>query len=155
MKRVVSLFFCLVAPLCAENLFTNGNLDTAGGWKGSKKITEEPENGKPNRMLVVTAKKKDQVSFSQEVDTKDKLSLTVTFRYRTKNYVGRGLELRGIRMNSGFTFSNRELIADGQWHEMTWEFTQVQGSRKIDFVIAVLQGDGEIFFDDFCAQANE
>lgn len=128
-------------------------MDSAGGWKGSKKMVEEPENGKPNRYLKLSAKKSDPVTFSQEVDTKGLFGVTLKFRYRTNDYHGLGLELRGIRTNNGFTYTNRELVADGKWHEISWNFNQVTGSKKINFSINLLQGEGDVYFDDFSAEA--
>ena len=155
MKLQILCFLALLAPLRADNLFSNGTMDTAGGWRGTKKMVEEPENGKPNRYLMLSAKKSDPVSFSQEIDTKDVFGVTVKFRYRTKDYNGLGLELRGIRANDGFTFTNRQLKADGQWHEMTWVFSQVTGSRKTNFSFILLQGVGDVHFDDFSAEASK
>jgi hypothetical protein len=34
MKNILFYFMALAAPLAAENLFSNGTMDTAGGWKG-------------------------------------------------------------------------------------------------------------------------
>ena len=34
-------------------------------------------------------------------------------------------------------------------------FTQVAGSRKIDFFIIVLQGEGEVFFDNISAASSK
>ncbi len=145
-------------------------MDTAGGWKGTKKIASEddgtakddkaakPEKPdkehKANRVLIVTAKKNDPVSFNQQVDTKDVEDLVITFRYRTKDYAGRGLELRGIRPDRGSTLTNYKLVADGAWHEITWKFGQLRGNKKIDFQFALLQGDGSVEFDDVSAVAK-
>jgi hypothetical protein len=161
---------CIIAlatTLHAENLFENGDMDTSGGWKGTKKIGPE-EDGAPavkpskpdkdgkeekvNRVLTLTAKKNDALSFSQEISTKDLTDVVVKFRYRTKDYAGRGLEVRGKRANGGATFMNYPLKADGQWHEISWKFTQIQGSRKMDFVFALLEGAGTVVFDDFTAE---
>lgn len=144
-----------MVPLCAKNLFDNSTMDTTGGWKGSKKMVKEDDAGKENRHLLVTAKKRDAVSFSQEVDTKGVFSLTVKLRYRTKDYVGRGFEFRGIRLGGGSTYFDRTFTADGQWHEMTLNFTQVQGSKKINFSFIVLQGEGEVCFDDITVEADK
>ena len=158
----------MMAPLAAENLFVNSTMDTAGGWKGSKKYVKEGEDiklpkkpakevetdkDKPNRCLLLTAKLREQVSFSQEVTTKGMTDLVVKFRYRTKDYIGRGFMLRGKRPNGGSTFTDRTLVTDDEWHEMKWEFTQVNGSNKIEFIFVALEGTGDIYFDDITAEA--
>ena len=168
MKIPVVCYLALLTPLFAENLFDNSTMDTTGGWKGTKKFVNEEADGKGpqkpakedpegkdklNRCLLVTAKARDQVSFNQEADTKDMTDLTLKFRYRTKDYIGRGINIRGTRQNRSATFKGRVLIADGQWHEITWEFTRVQGSHKIDFTITVLEGTGDVYFDDITVEA--
>lgn len=168
MKKIAVCFLAMMGPLCAENLFDNSTMDTTGGWKGDKKFVKEGDDEKalkkpakeetadkekPNRVLQLTAKLKDQVSFSQEVPTKGLTDLLVKFRYRTKDYIGRGLMLRGKRQNGGSTFTDRPLVADGEWHEMTWDYSQVDGSNKIEFIFMALEGTGDIYFDDVTVEA--
>jgi hypothetical protein len=163
MKTTTFCFLCMMGPLCAENLFVNSTMDTTGGWKGSKKFVKEGDDAKAakkpakdeaadkdkaNRCLVLTAKLREEVSFNQEVATKGLTSLTLKLRYRTKDYIGRGFVLRGTRADESSTFTNRTLVGDGEWHEMTWDFTQVNGSNKIDISFTALEGTGDIYFDD-------
>ena len=146
-------FLCslaLVSCLSAENLFDNSTMDTAGGWKGSRKFVVEE---KDNRVLSVEAKKRGPVSFSQKVPLRGLTDLVLKFRYRTANYNGRGFELKGTRPDDTWTFVNRAVETDGQWHEMEWTYTQVKGSNSIDFEISVLEGEGEIFFDDVTVES--
>ena len=159
----------LVSSLSAENLFDNSTMDTAGGWKGSKKFVVEEkdpaktgaadggekkkEKEKENRVLAVDAKKRERVSFSQKVSLRGLTDLTLKFRYRTKDYNGRGLELRGKRQDGSFTFNTRDFQADGEWHQVEWSYTQVNGSNSIEFEIVVLEGEGEIFFDDVTVES--
>ncbi|MBC8127845.1 MAG: hypothetical protein H8M99_11955 [Gloeobacteraceae cyanobacterium ES-bin-144] len=168
MKRCIIWVAALTLPLSAENLFRNGNMDTVGGWKGASKITTDesdekgakkpasiPGGGKPaeaNRFLQVTAKLREPVVFSQEVNTKGLTDVMIKFRYRTKDYVGRGLEIRGIRASRDFTFISRTFVKDGEWHEMTWDFTKIMGSRNIDFIFSVLEGTGVVDFDDITVE---
>ncbi len=165
MKNTILCFMALVAPLCAQNLFSNGTMDTAGGWKGDgKMVKDEPAKGEAvaepgkepaNRFLLLSAKKNGPVSFRQEIDTKGLITVNLKFRYKTKDYKGPGLEIRGKRMDGGSTFTNRDLEVDGEWHEMSWTFTQVAGSKKIDFSVIVVQGEGEVAFDDVTAEAGK
>jgi hypothetical protein len=164
MKEICICLLALVAPTSAKNLFSNGTMDTAGGWKGTKRIIEEPkkteggigldETAKPNRYLVLSAHMKDLETFSQEVDSKDTMVLRLSFRYMTKDYVGRGLELRGVRTDGGSTYTSKAIVADGKWHVVTWEFDQVSKSRKIDFKFSLWQGKGDVFFDDFVVEPS-
>ena len=170
MKKITVCFLALIGPLCAENLFDNSTMDTTGGWKGSKKFVKEGDDlsvpkspakdeaaakDKANRCLLLTAKLRGQVSFNQEVATKGVTDLTLKLRYRTKNYVGRGFMLRAKRADGGFTYTDRPLEVDGKWHEMTWDFGQVQGSNKIDFVFQALEGTGDIYFDDITVEVSK
>ncbi len=165
MKNTVFCFMALAAPLCAQNLFDNGTMDTAGGWKGDgKMVKDEPAKGEPakeadkqpaNRFLLLSAKKNGPVAFRQEIDTKGLISVIVKFRYKSKDYKGPGLELRGRRMDGGSTYTNRDIEVDGEWHDMSWTFTQVGGSKKIDFSVILIQGEGEVAFDDVTAEAQK
>jgi hypothetical protein len=164
MKNTIFCLMALVAPLCAQNLFSNGTMDTAGGWKGDGKMVKgDPVKGEPakeagkepaNRFLLLSAKKNGPVSFRQEVDTKGLITVNLKFRYKSTDYKGPGLEIRGKRMDGSSTFSNRDLVVDGEWHEMSWSFTQVGGSKKIDFSFIVIQGEGEVAFDDVTVEAG-
>jgi hypothetical protein len=164
MKNSIFCLMALVAPLCAENLFSNGNMNTAGGWKGDgKMVKDDPAKGEEakiadkdlaNRYLLLSAKKSGPVAFRQEIDTKGLISVNLKFRYRTKDYKGPGLELRGMRPDGSSTYTNRELKADGEWHNMSWNFTQVAGGKKIEFSIILIQGEGEVAFDDVTAEAS-
>ncbi|MGL4401842.1 MAG: hypothetical protein ACRCXD_18425 [Luteolibacter sp.] len=159
MKNIFICLIAIVSPLGAENLFSNGNMNTAGGWKGDgKMVKDEPAKGEvakevANRFLVLSAKKNGPVSFRQEVDTKDLITVNLKFRYKTKDYKGPGLEIRGTRMDGGSTYTNRVLKADGEWHQMSWNFTQVAGSKKVDFSVILIQGEGDVAFDDVSAEA--
>lgn len=161
---------CVVAVLAltasAENLFDNSTMDTTGGWKGSKKFAKE-ETAKPqdqvakktdtkeNRIIIVSAKKREVVSFSQEVSSKGLTDVVVTFRYRTKDYSGRGLEVRGTRQDRSSTYSSYQIVADGQWHEVRWKFDQIRNSNKMDFSFILLEGEGDLHFDDITVEKAE
>ncbi|MES2922975.1 MAG: hypothetical protein V4819_15575 [Verrucomicrobiota bacterium] len=170
MKKFAVCYLALMSPLCAENLFVNSTMDTAGGWKGDKKFVKDGDDDKAakkpakegtadkdksNRCLMLTAKMRDKVSFNQEVVTKGLTALTVKFRYRTKDYIGRGFVLRGTRADQSSTFYDRTLVRDGEWHEMTWDFNQVDGSNKIDFSFTALEGTGDIYFDDIIIEPTK
>jgi len=54
-KKIVASLLLLTLPLSAENLFNNSTMDTAGGWKGSKRMVKETEGSQENRLLQITA----------------------------------------------------------------------------------------------------
>lgn len=127
-------------------------MDTAGGWKGVKKMVTEKEGDKDNRLLQITANPRGSSAFSQDVSVRDIKDVKLKLRYRTKDYKGRGLEIRGTRADGGFTYLTKDLKADGQWHEIEWNFSQINGTKKVDFSFIVLDGEGEVFFDDVTAE---
>jgi hypothetical protein len=51
----------------------------------------------------------------------------------------------------GATFTTRDLTADGQWHELVWNFPQVNDSASLIFIFTVKEGEGTVFFDDIIA----
>lgn len=165
MKIIVLSSLVLCTPLSAQNLFKNGTMDTAGGWKGDGKMMKddavEDESVKqgdkepPNRFLLLGAKKNGPVAFKQEIDTRGFIGVALKFCYKTKDYKGPGLEIRGKRMDGSFTFTNKDLVADGEWHQMSWVYTQVGGSKEIDFSFILVQGEGEVAFDNVSAEATK
>ena len=155
MFKAIPLYLALLVPVSAENLFENSKMNTSGGWKGSKRIIVEDKVGqdKENRVLRVTAKKRDQVTFSQEVESRDVTDFVVKLRYQSKDYDGRGLEVRGVRQSGSHTFFTFKITADGEWHDISLNYSQVQGSNKIDFKFIVLEGEGDVHFDDITVEA--
>ncbi len=152
------LFLALTLPLAAENLFDNSAMDTAGAWKGSKKFVVEDQkdagaDSKENRVLCVSGNKRERVSFSQKVPLRGLTDLIVKFRYRTKDYAGRGLEIRGMRPGGSSTFINRQFEVDDKWHQVEWKFTQVNGANSVEFMFIVLEGEGDVFFDDVTVES--
>lgn len=151
MKNVI-LAILLVPGLCfAENLFKNGDMDTSSGWKGSRKFVKLDTS----RVIVLKANKRKSVSFNQSIECRDIKDLVMKYRYKSFNYKGRGMQLRGIRGDGSSTFSTRKLKADGKWHEGSWKFTEIKGSRSMDFSITLLEGEGEVYFDDISIEGEK
>lgn len=146
--RLATLLTIIPVAAIAENLFRNSDMNGSGGWKGDRKY----ETIDDNRVISLTADKKNTVSFSQEVNSKDTTDLVLKFRYKTADYSGRGLELRGKREDRSYTFRNATLKADDTWHNYTWVFTQVRGSKTILFSIELLEGQGKVIFDDITVE---
>lgn len=153
MKTRLLVLALLVASVSyAENLFTNSSMDTTGGWQGDRRF--ETVDG--NKVASLEAKKNRTVSFSQDVSTRDVSDLVLKLRYRTADYAGRGLQLRGRRQaRGGSTLTTRPLKADGQWHEMTWNFTEVRDANRVTFTIELLEGTGKVLFDDVTVEAKQ
>ena len=150
-KRSVLLLGLLLPGLClAENLVTNSNMETTGGWRGDRRF----EKVEDNAVISMEAKKNKTVSFSQDVNTAKALGLVLKFRYRTADYAGRGLQLRGSRNDGGSTLHNRTLVADDKWHDVSWNFSEVRGSNRINFSIELLEGTGKVLFDDVTVEAK-
>lgn len=144
MKRL--LFITILAPtLClAENLVKDGSMDSPAGWSGDRKF----ETVDDNRVLVMEAKSNRIMKVSTEVNTRNVKDLVVTFRYRSSDYDGRGFQLRGTRPGGGSTYRNLDVKADGEWHEYTWNFSEVRDSKSIDFSFSLLEGTGTVMIDD-------
>ena len=150
-KSLVLLLGLLIPALCvAENLFTNSNMDTTGGWKGDRRF----EKVEDNAVISLEAKKNKTSSFSQDVNTAKALGLVLKFRYRTADYAGRGLQLRASRTDGSSTFHDQKLVADDKWHDASWNFSEVRGSNRINFSIELLEGTGKVLFDDVTVEAK-
>ncbi|AHF90736.1 hypothetical protein OPIT5_11515 [Opitutaceae bacterium TAV5] len=148
LKTLLVLASLVPVVACAENLFKNSDMNGSGGWKGDRKY--ETVDG--NRALSLSAEKKKIVSFSQDVKSKGITDLVLKFRYKTSDYKGRGLELRGKRDDGSSTFRTSDLKADDKWHAYTWNFSHVRGSETILFSIELLEGEGKVLFDDITVE---
>ncbi len=148
MKKILLAALLLPSMCYAENLFKNGDMATSSGWKGDRKFV--PLDG--NRVLILKANKRKETSFNQAVDSRDVKDFTVKFRYKSFNYKGRGMKIRGTRGNGAFTYQTYNLQSDGKWHEISWRFSEVRDSRRIDFSFLLLEGEGEVFFDDLTVE---
>jgi hypothetical protein len=150
--RVLLLALLVTSVAYAENLFTNSSMDTTGGWHGDRRF----ETVEDNKVATLEAKKNRTVSFSQDVDARNANDLILKFRYRTSDYVGRGLQLRGTRQGrGGSTLTTRPLKADGQWHDMSWNFSEVRDANRITFMLELLEGTGKVWFDDVTVEAKQ
>ncbi|MDR1145561.1 MAG: hypothetical protein LBK71_05430 [Verrucomicrobiales bacterium] len=135
-------------PAMAGNLFRNGDMSNGTmGWQGDRTFATDDDN----RVLVVKAKKNSEQAFSQSIKTDKLKDVIFKFRYKTADYKGRGLELRVRRNDNSYTYRDQDLTADGKWHDMTWNFSQVRDHANVVFVITVKEGQGTVLFDDIIA----
>lgn len=148
MSRTMKSLICaaLLCPslLFAENLFQNGDMEKSIGWKGDKSYTKLGDV----TVLELKASPRKIVSFFQDAKTRDLKDVEVAFKYMTKDYKGRGLQLRGERPGGGGTFRNETLVTDGAWHEVKWRFSEIRDNRSILFHFNLLEGEGTVYFDD-------
>ncbi|MEO7725041.1 MAG: hypothetical protein ABIU29_10235 [Chthoniobacterales bacterium] len=140
------LLIALLTPtLClGENLFRNSDMDIGAAWSGDRRFEKVDDN----QAMVMEAKKGRTVSCYQDAATRGQKDLILKFRYRTQDYIGRGLQLRGSRQNDSSTFRTISLKADDQWHDFEWQFSEIRGSSKIRFSFELLEGAGKVFLDD-------
>ncbi len=148
MKQLLclSLFsFALAgAAHASENLFKNSDVNTPTVWQGDRKFDKDGDN----KVLRLVAKPKDTQSFWQEVSVGDAKDLVLVFRYKSADYKGRGLQLRGRRPDGSSTFRNITPKIDGQWTEYRWNFSEIRGAKKLTFSLELLEGEGSMLFDD-------
>ncbi|MBA2436246.1 MAG: hypothetical protein H0V54_14410 [Chthoniobacterales bacterium] len=144
MKKYLLIVVLIPTLGLAENLFRNSDMETGAAWSGDRRIETVDEN----KVMVMEAKKSRTVSCHQDAATRGQKDLILKFRYRTKDYHGRGLQLRGARQNDSSTFRTINLKADDQWHDFEWPFSEIRGSSKIRFSFELLEGEGKVFLDD-------
>ncbi len=147
------LLLGLLLPLAAvttsaaddkNNLFKNSDVNTPTVWQGDRKFDKDGDN----KVLRLVAKAKDAQQFSQEASVGDAKDLILVFRYKTTDYKGRGLQLRGRRPDGSSTFRNIDPKVTGEWTEYRWPFSEVRGAKKMTFSITLLEGEGSVLFDD-------
>lgn len=151
MQKVFVLLAFTPALCFAQNAFQNSSMDNASGWSGDRKFVTVDDN----RVISLEAKKNKTLRFYQGADTSDTKDVVLKFRYQTTDYQGRGLQLRGKRPDGSSTFRNIELKTDGQWNEYAWDFSEVNGSRRMEFSLELLEGSGTVLIDDVMLVPNE
>lgn len=145
LKKILILTVMLLpSSVFAENLFSNSDMSTTGAWRGSRSFTTLDGE----KVLVMKASPRRIESFSQGAATRGMKDVVVSFRYMSPDYSGRGFQLRGHRPDGSSTFRSFNLTSDGQWHNLSWRFSEIRNCNKIDFTFDVLEGDGTIYFDD-------
>ncbi|MEX2579762.1 MAG: hypothetical protein WD342_11950 [Verrucomicrobiales bacterium] len=144
MKRTL-LIVALAPTLClAENLVKDGTMDTATVWSGDRKF----ETIDDNRVLVLESKRNRNAKVATDVKTRDLHDLVITFRYKSADFEGRGIQLLCTRPDSSYVYQNVNVRADDKWHEHTWNFSEVRDARSLEFSIELLEGSGSVLIDD-------
>lgn len=144
--RLASLLLCLVCTASAaeDNLFKNSDVNTPTVWQGDRKFDKDGEN----KVLKLVARKNDTQKFFQEIGVGGAKDLVLVFRYKTADYKGRGVQLRGKRENGSSTFRNIDPKATGDWIEYRWDFSEIRDSKRMTFSIELQEGEGSVLFDD-------
>ncbi len=77
--------------------------------------------------------------------------MDLKFSYRTSDYVGEGLKLKGYYTRLGYHHRTITFNADGKWHEYTWPYPSAQylNAAQIRMVLEVLSGKGSVNFKGF------
>jgi hypothetical protein len=137
-----------------DELLRNGDFSRGkSGWKGEGKVTEDD---KENKYIEIRVDAKDILDFYQEdLDVKNVKDLVLTFRYKTSaDYSGRGFQLEFVRPTGGFTYRTVSIQSTPEWKSYTWNFARTKDSDELTLRIKILEGDGEIMFDDFSVTAK-
>jgi hypothetical protein len=151
MKPFILLLLAFPCFSQAENLAKDSTMDTSTGWSGDRKF----ETVDDNRVLSLEADKKKTVMVYQDLKTRDLADLYISFRYQSKDYAGRGLQLRGKRQDGSHTFRTIDVKADGQWNEVKWRFSEIRGSNELRFSLEILEGEGIVLIDDVVIETEE
>ena len=163
MKKLTTLLFAILllsTPVPAQeteevvtesgapdNLLKNSDMSRGtSGWTGDRTLAEDGDNW----VLVVRAKKGSERIFSQEFHAMKAADLKISFRYKTEDYKGRGLKISMVYGNSSW-YTDMDLKADGEWHEVNWKFSEGKGKTKLTLQFNVKEGEGTVFFDDITA----
>lgn len=151
MKKIILLLFLASGSLFAENLFDNSTMDSAGGWKGTRKFIDDAGN----RVISVEGNRNRIVGFTQDVATRGMKELVLSFRYKTSDYKGGWLEVRGKNQSAGGSYYQMYLKADGQWQKQSYKFHDFGKNNQTTFSITLKKGEGTVFFDDVTLEATK
>jgi hypothetical protein len=82
--------------------------------------------------------------------------MRIRFQYRSDDFVGEGVEMRGEfpTLRGLFTFRNPTLKFDGKWNEYLWPFSDTKGQELMNFQMLLENGEGEVSFKKFEFLAN-
>ncbi|MGF1657134.1 MAG: hypothetical protein ACFCU3_09170 [Verrucomicrobiales bacterium] len=144
LKCLLAIIVCSPSIALSENLFRNGDMSTASGWRGDRSFVELDGQ----RVLELKSNPRREQLFFQDVKTGRIKDVVLTFQYMSNDYAGRGLQLLGERTDGSHTYRNLDLKVDGQWHDCTWHFSEIRGSRSMIFRFKLLEGNGSVFFRD-------
>ncbi len=115
-------------------------------WKGDGVVTEE--NGEEILRIKATTEAR-QIERSFDVE-KFRGGMKLKFSYRTTDYTGTGLRLKGYNTPTGHYHRDLPLPNDGQWREYEWPYKseQYMDARNIRMVLEVQGGAGNVEFKD-------
>lgn len=152
--RKVIVFTFLVA-ICGgviagteESLIKNGDFEKgSSGWKGDEEIVSHSGNN----ICLIELDESENVEFFQHVKSRGYKELLITFRVKkSKDYEGRGFEVRMSRDVGGFYYSTRNAPSSADtWQDHTVRMTHVDGSSRVKISFIVLSGEtGYLAFDE-------
>lgn len=150
MRKQILLILMMPLFASAENLAKDSSMDTSTGWSGDRKFKVVEDN----RVLEMEADKKKTVFVHQDLRTREITDLYIKFRYRSSDYKGRGLQMRGKRDTGSSTFRTITITANGKWNEVEWRFSEIRGSNELRLSLELLQGEGTVMIDDVVVETE-
>jgi len=116
-------------------------------WKGDGDIKRKDGE----EIILIEADLANSRKFEQSFETRDLPNGTnFVLQYRTSDYVGSGMKLKGYYNARDFFFRPVPFVADGEWHEANYrhETTKYNGSAEIRIQVEVLGGTGSVEFKE-------
>ena len=144
-------------PVTAPGEATAGSEEEGGllAWKGDHEKSSESGG------TIYTLEGKDQGTNMMTVSIKDVQKrfpngMRIRFQYRSEDFVGDGVEMRGEfpDLRGLFTYRNPTLRFDGKWNEYLWPFSDTKGQELMNFQILLENGEGSVSFKKFEFLAN-
>ena len=146
---LLTLLFSIPFFLAAGQSLRNGDLSRGSAiWSGDRRVIDDPDDPS-NKILEMALKRNQKSSFYQLIDTAG-VSFIISFRVKPSDgYKGDGIiTLRCTRADRSFVWQNFN-IRGKSWQTISWPFTEINGSRKVNFSIETERGEGKLLFDDF------
>jgi hypothetical protein len=142
------LLWAALDKIEAQSL-TNGDLSKGNtGWKGDRIVVADPDKTE-NRVLAIETSKFSYKYFSQQIDTGRGNAMTVSFDVKiSSDYQGGEFRIQ-VNRPDGSNFYRDYTAAPGSWQPMVFNYTEVNGARKLDLLFRVSPGLGKIYFDNF------
>jgi hypothetical protein len=115
-------------------------------WKGDGSLSEE--RGETILRIKASSSEK-QIERSYDVGEFPD-GMVLKFSYRSSDYVGTGLKLKGYNTPVGHYHRVIAIPGDGEWREAEWPYKaeQYMEARNIRMVIQVLEGAGDVEFKE-------
>lgn len=144
------------------SLVKNGDFSRGlSGWRtrGRVSVVAEPDG---NKVLQIKIDKREKSSISVTnlpIKLEKMRVLRLTFRAKVETDAAKGGSNANVRLMlafdrpSGWTYTNHTVPPDGEWHTISWTYSDLQTDMGV--TLAAEPGAGTVYLDDIVLEPSE